>query len=320
MPKLIKIRFNNNAKLSIKIKQGVTFFKTLSLNNKLGENVMKKILAVLFVLLSTVFTNAEDLKLLHEKSFNVNAGEKLFVSAGGGGDVIVDCWDKNEVLVKIYGNRKAESKIDFTLEKKEKEVYVKGERKGSGFFSSFSHINVKYTVTVPKDYMLELKTSGGDIKVDLVNGLKKLSTSGGDIILKNTRGEISGSTSGGDILIENTEGDISVSTSGGDIKVKTINSKLEAATSGGDVDVDYKGENKGIDVSTSGGDIKLAFEKNIKANLELRTSGGEISVSLPLSSTEKISTSKFIAKCNEGGKEIKATTSGGDIIVTELDK
>ncbi|HPN39128.1 MAG TPA: DUF4097 family beta strand repeat-containing protein [Melioribacteraceae bacterium] len=279
---------------------------------------MKNLLFVVFVFLFSLNLLAEDLKLLQEKSFNVNKGEKLFLSAGGGGDVIIKSWDKNEVNVKVYGNKKAESKMDFTIEKKEMEVYVKGERKGSGFFSSFSNIRLKYTVMVPNEYMLELKTSGGDIKIDFVSGLKKLSTSGGDIELSSTKGSVSASTSGGDIVVDNTEGDISVSTSGGDIKLKTVNSKIEASTSGGDVLVELRGENKGIDLSTSGGDIKLLVEKSIKADLELRTAGGDISVNIPLTSTEKISSSKFIGKCNDGGNSIKATTSGGDIAVKEI--
>lgn len=279
---------------------------------------MKKILLLVMFIFSVI--NAEDLKLLQEKSFEVNPGEKLFLAAGGGGDVDVKCWDKNEVSVKIYGNSKAERKIEFTVEKKEKEVYVKGEKKGSSFFSSFSNIQVKYTVMVPKEYMLEIKTSGGDVDVESVTGIKKISTSGGDIEMKNTKGELKASTSGGDIKIDNTEGTVDVSTSGGDIKINTSNAKLSASTSGGDVSVKYFGENKGIDLSTSGGDITLVLDKNIKADLELKTSGGEISVQLPLSSTEKITTSKFLAKSNGGGNLIKASTSGGDITVDSLDK
>lgn len=281
---------------------------------------MKKIFITLLVLFVGLVVKAEDLKLLHEKSFNVNLGEKLFVSTEGGGDIIVDCWDKNEVLVKIYGNKKAERNVNFIIEEKEKEVYVKGERKGIGSFFSFSNINVKYTVTVPKKYMLELKTSGGDIKVDFVEGLKKLSTSGGDIVLKQTNGEIKASTSGGDISIENAAGDIDVSTSGGDIKLKAELGKIAASTSGGDINIEYEGENKGIELSSSGGDIKLSVNKDVKANIELKTAGGEISVNLPLTSTEKITSSKFIAKCNGGGNILKAVTSGGDITLVELNK
>lgn len=278
---------------------------------------MKKLIIICVLFISTLI-NAEDLKLIVEKSFNVNSGEKLYLKGEGGGDVEVTAWDKNEVEVKIYGNSKAERKIDFKVEKKEKEVYVKGEKKGSDFFFSFSNINIKYKVMVPKEYVIEVGTSGGDVIINDVTGLKKVSTSGGDITIKNSKGELKCSTSGGDIEVENFDGDIDLGTSGGDIKLKTKNCKVIASTSGGDITVEYNGENKGIDLSTSGGDIKLSVEKDIKADLMLKTSGGEISVSLPLSSTEKVTSSKFIGKTNGGGNLISATTSGGDIGITQI--
>ncbi len=278
---------------------------------------MKKLIIILVLFASTLI-NAEDLKLIVEKSFNVNSGEKLYLKGEGGGDVEVTAWDKNEVQVKIYGNSKAERKMDFTAEKREKEVYVKGERKGSNFFFSLSNLDVKYKVMVPKDYVLEISTSGGDVKINEVQGSKKISTSGGDIEIVNCKGVLNCSTSGGDITVNNVNGDINLSTSGGDINIKTSDCKINASTSGGDISVEYKGENKGIDLGTSGGDIKLAVEKDIKADLMLKTSGGEISVNLPLTSTEKISTFKFIGKTNGGGNLISVSTSGGDIEINQI--
>ncbi|MFH0735423.1 MAG: DUF4097 family beta strand repeat-containing protein [bacterium] len=252
---------------------------------------MKKYLFTLVLLLSAISLYAEPLKLLHEKTFNVNPGEKLYLQTESG-DINITSWDKNEVKVKILGNSKAERKMEFTMEKKDKEVYISGEKKGGNIFNWFSNVSIRYEIVVPIEFFLELKTSGGDISIKKVNGLKKLRTSGGDIDLIDISGEANASTSGGDITADNKKGELNVSTSGGDIIIKSQSGKISASTSGGDVKLEYYGENEGVDLSTSGGDIEVYLQSGFKANAELKTSGGDISIAFPTTSTDKMSSSK----------------------------
>ncbi|MBS3945555.1 MAG: hypothetical protein KGZ42_08655, partial [Melioribacter sp.] len=98
----------------------------------------KKLLVILFlVLLSSLFAKdilADNLKLIKEKSFNVKSGETLFIDASGA-DIKVDSWNKNEVYVKILGNRKAEDKMKFTIEQTSGGVEVTAKKEGSWFFN-----------------------------------------------------------------------------------------------------------------------------------------------------------------------------------------
>ncbi len=280
---------------------------------------MKKILFVLVSAILCVSIYADNLNKIVEESFDVNKWEKLYLDTDNG-DVIIKSWDKNVVTVKVLGNKKAESKMNFELIKKEKEVYVRGEKKGSNFFNFFSNVHVRYEIMVPDKYNVEIKTAGGDIIVANIEGKILLKTSGGDIDLDRTKGTVEATTSGGDVTADCDYGDLNVSTSGGDIKLKTRSGKIKAHTSGGDVTLNYIGENMGIELGTSGGDIDVYLENGIKANAELKTSGGDIKIEFPTTSMEKMTSSKFIGKLNGGGNSISCYTSGGDISLREIGK
>ena len=123
------------------------------------------------------------------------------------------------------------------------------------------------------------------------------------------------STSGGDIKARNFKGDISASTSGGDIFLKGSDSKIYAETSGGDINLEYSGENKGIDLETSGGDIQIKLPSDFSASANMNTSGGEIECDLTANNAKRISSTRFEADLNNGGASLVAKTSGGDITI-----
>lgn len=268
-------------------------------------NLLKQ-LAVYF-LISTAFSlNAcgsmhihsdDDLQLINEKSFTISSGKNLLVELSSG-DVKVTYWDKSEVYIKILGNENAMEKMDFTMEGNEEMVKVIGKRKSSSS-SWFSSIDVNVEIKVPAQFNLDISTAGGDIKCGGITGKAELNTSGGDV------------------WADKFSGDIIVSTSGGDIFLFCNYAQINAETSGGDINLEYEGENKGIDLSTSGGDIEVKLPKEINASMELSTSGGDVSCSLNMSNIKKSSGSRLISDLNGGGEKFYAHTSGGDITVTE---
>lgn len=301
---------------------------------------MKKKITFLPLLFSVLFTVLfiktalpQDLSLLHEKTFATNPGKLLKIEAQNG-SVKIETWDKSEVYIKVLGNKKAKEKLEFKFEEEDWGVYISSKRK-DGFWS-FNWGNsprVRFEIMVPKSYNakvstsggnigvknltgnIEGKTSGGDLKLYDNVGKTNASTSGGDIIVKNSKGNTKATTSGGDISIIDFNGDLEVGTSGGDIEMKGGNAKIDASTSGGDVKLDYWGENLGIDLSTSGGDITVYLPADFNAKANLKTSGGDISCELTTNNVVKISSSRFEADLNKGGKNLICRTSGGDIEV-----
>lgn len=270
-----------------------------------------------------------------DKTFDVAPGGKLTVDADGT-DIIVTGTDAHKVAVEIFakGSRRRVEGMTLSAEQTGEGVAVIAkDRPGSwldwvriGWNNETSWVKVQ----VPRRYNVELRTSGGDMKVTQLEGDARGKTSGGDIHIESVRGNVEMGTSGGDVEAKdvdgqlqvhtsggevvaiNVRGDAELETSGGDIRAEKIDGAVRAKTSGGDVDVELVGANRGIAASSSGGDIVLHLPKNITAAVDAATSGGSVSSDLPVTAT-RVGESKLNGTINGGGETIRVRTSGGDI-------
>lgn len=274
-----------------------------------------KIMLTFFLLLTfgSLFSiSAQSLNLIHDKTFDVTPGQLLEVQTDVG-DIKLRTWDRDEVHIRVYGDRDAEEEVDFYFEKTSKGVLVDAEKESS-WSSWFGGIRLKYEIDVPQNFNLDMKTAGGDMTVVDLDGEVQLRTSGGDIICDKVNGDLKASTSGGDVQLTKVNGTITASTSGGDVEIRSSNGKVDASTSGGDITLDYEGENQGVELRTSGGDIDVRIPDNFKAEVYLKTSGGSIRYHAE-ARVEETSKYKFVGTMNGGGPELNAKTSGGDVSV-----
>ena len=283
------------------------------------------------------YTNYDvgDLQVIHEKTFNTTEGKRFTLKAYSG-DVYITTSDEPSVYVKILGNNRAKEKVNFKFENTSDGVSVITERPdGWNFFSFGRGIKLRFEIRLPKNYNADISSSGGDITVKDLNGSKELKSSGGDISIENSNGSLFASTSGGDIQLSNItgdqklktsggditsmdfKGDLDASTSGGNITLKGTDSKIDASTSGGEIKLNYSGENLGINLFSSGGDIAVKLPAGFNAHADLHASGGDISCSFKGSNVTKISSSKYEADLNNGGKTLYVKTSGGDIDISQ---
>jgi DUF4097 and DUF4098 domain-containing protein YvlB len=283
--------------------------------------------------MNSSYSNDQNLQVLQEKTFQINQGKTLKLDASSG-NIEISTWDKNEVYIKISGNNRAKEKTEFTFHNDEDRVDITAKSKSS-FFGWNTGIKLRIEIKVPKNFSSETFTSGGNIKLEGLNGNSYLKTSGGNIYIKDSRGDIRTNTSGGEIRVENVSGSIKLTTSGGNISANNFNgnfdahtsggnikltgndSKIYAETSGGNIKLDYKGENKGIELSTSGGDIEINLPSDFNASAMLSSSGGRISCDFGGNNAVKVSSSKFEADINKGGNPLYAKTSGGNIEVSK---
>lgn len=291
------------------------------------------LIGTILLLTSVVF--ASDQKILIEKSIQMRDWEKIYVNASGA-DVKVESWDKQEVYVKIFGNRQAEEKINYDIYQDGPVVKVIIKKRSSFFNFSWGGISVRVEAKVPKNFNAHIETSGGDITAKNItggfrfdtsggdinalslNGRLNAETSGGDIKIDNHKGTMNVSTSGGDIICKNVEGDVKCETSGGDIELDVKDGRIECKTSGGDIRISYSGANKGIKGETSGGTIRAKLPSDFKANVHLKTSGGNIQNNINNTRSSKIKRSELIAEYNGGGATFSLHTSGGNIIVDQI--
>ena len=80
------------------------------------QSITKRFILVFMLLIIGVsLSSAEELKLLREKSFSAKDWDNVYVNASGA-DIKVESWDKQETYVKIFGNRRAEEKLELRIE------------------------------------------------------------------------------------------------------------------------------------------------------------------------------------------------------------
>src|SRR5947209_4526605 len=126
------------------------------------------------------------------KSFNVGEGGTLTVEADLG-DIRVDP-GAGGVNIDVVRRAKTSSQskandlfhdydVSFTQQGNSIHVVGKYDRPMKWFNLFGNELNVKFIITVPARYNVELATSGGDVHVGDLNGEVKAKTSGGDLDL-----------------------------------------------------------------------------------------------------------------------------------------
>lgn len=279
-----------------------------------------------------------------ERTFPVQAGGELLAQTQGG-DIRVSTADVSEVRVTARQTFRARTEAEadeiaadltLTLEQQGNKVVAEAryEKKGGWFVST--PVAVDFTVVVPREFHLDLKTSGGDIAVGSVKGTVKARTSGGDLEFARIDGDLDGQTSGGDISLEEGTADAKLHTSGGDIAVKRAGGRTVVSTSGGDIKLEAVALL--VSATTSGGDVEAHLTQPIAQDTVLSTSGGDVVVSVPKTSGFKLDAgtsggdvdatgltitiekggvgkSRLAGPVNGGGPTLKLRSSGGDITI-----
>ena len=314
-----------------------------------SKNIPNKVLLVtsmiFFCFISTNVFGQVDENI--KKAFDVGPGGLLTIETDLGA-IEVTTAGEDSVGVGITfrlkrGSRKRindllkDYDIDFRHRGNDVTVIVEHKKSRWNFWNSVAkHLDIKFLVTVPKKYNLDLKTAGGSISIADLEGEVRSSTSGGRLTFGRIKGSVFGRTSGGGVTLEGCEGNMNVKTSGGSMRIGKVTGDITAHTSGGNIDVDEvmgsinaKTSGGSITVrisqqpqdscvlSTSGGSITAYLAQAIKVNLDARTSGGRVKTDFPVSAIIKgeINNHSLRGTINGGGPDLYLHTSGGNIYI-----
>lgn len=261
-----------------------------------------------------------------EKNFDVSRGGTLTINSDQG-SIEIETWNKENIAVDVRKKARSQNKLDdfeVSFDHQGKNLTIEGDGARN------NNVSVKYTIKLPSNYNLDLKTGGGSIEVGDLSGIIKVRTSGGSIDIGNVaEGSVDADTSGGSIAVGDVNGSLKVNTSGGSIKLGKITGTSNIDTSGGSIKLksgggDVKAETSGgsinigpvtgnVDVDTSGGSIDIAM---IDGDVKAETSGGSIEVA---GSTGKINldTSGGSIRIDSSGGPIVAETAGGSIKIEQ---
>lgn len=217
------------------------------------------------------------------KEFTVNTPVALNVKTSGGA-IKVESQSGNKVRVEMYvrKNGRYYRQGDIDLSRYSIEITQNGStinaiarHRGNSWRNNPS---ISFVVYTPSETNSDLHTSGGPISLSSLNGTQKAHTSGGGIDIDHSKGTITLRTSGGPLNISDVEGSIDGKTSGGPISVSSGSGTFDLETSGGPINL--KRLSGSVRAHTSGGSISADITKLVD-DLDLRTSGGNITANLP---------------------------------------
>ena len=156
------------------------------------------------------------------------------------------------------------------------------------------------------------------IKVPNIVTIDTISTSNGNVQISGTKGNISAHSSNGAIKIENVEGYVKASSSNGNLEIKGTTGIDDLDTSNGEIYVEIFDFKADANIGSSNGRIRAYINPSLNADIEMRTSNGQISISgVSLSLT--ISEEKHKeGKLGEGGNKLYIHTSNGNINLYKL--
>ena len=298
-----------------------------------------------------------------ERSFQVAPSGRLTIDADRGS---IEVRTANRDLVDVKIERKIKENGKWSAEEVLEDFVITFDHNDDGVtirakYDRENHrrwnrernrLKIKFLITVPQRYNVDMKTSGGDISVEDLEGEVRSQTSGGGLRFGSIKGPVWGRTSGGGIKLEGTQGDAEVKTSGGGITIGNVEGAVEAVTSGGSIRIDRavgsvnaKTSGGGITVEevvgninaktsggsiktyisrqpeedcsleTSGGNVTVYLVEGIAVDVDARTSGGHVSTDVPIAVVVqgKINRNRLQGAINGGGPLLKLRTSGGSI-------
>jgi len=317
------------------------------------------------LLLAVSTLAASDVEDRLTQSYQVKPGGKLAVEVDRG-SIEVKSADGDQVAIEVLRkvSRESRARAEEVLKNHEVKftqdgdtVQVRAEL-NSGWASNWRdkgrNLQVRYLISVPKKFNVDLKTAGGSIKVADLTGQARSQTSGGSLDFGQIEGPIFGRTSGGSISVAGCKGEVDIKTSGGSIHlgevegnttaqtsggsltVQRVSGKTVVKTSGGNIDVaEVKGSLEAITsggsitanvadqpsgdcrLETSGGSIKVSLSDKVAVDVDAKTSGGGVRTELPVAAVVQGAHKPNVlqGKINGGGPILSLHTSGGGIFL-----
>ena len=144
------------------------------------------------------------------------------------------------------------------------------------------------TLDVPADTPVDLATGGGNVQASGIQRDITMDTAGGDVTLSGIDGNTDLSTGGGNVNAGDLGGIVNFTTAGGDVTVNDLFSPhVKMETGGGNVTMTFTEAPADLDITSSGGDITVLLPHSTTTQyaISYQTNGGDYSAPVPTSSS-----------------------------------
>jgi DUF4097 and DUF4098 domain-containing protein YvlB len=168
----------------------------------------------------------------------------------------------------------------------------------------------------------DLKSGGGDVRIEEVAGLR-LSTAAGSVTLDRVTGDASVSSAAGDVRIGRVDGNAVVKGAVGAIRLGEVRGELRASTASGGISADRALGS--VVAKTAVG--KVLVGEVTRGSVVLESGGGAISIGIPEGTAAWVDARSFAGTVRNGlepteapqasgrAVEIRARTAFGDIAI-----
>ena len=163
------------------------------------------------------------------------------------------------------------------------------------------------TLDVPADTPVDLATGGGNVQASGIQRDVTMDTAGGDVTLSGIDGNTDLSTGGGNVNAGDLGGIVNFTTAGGDVIVNDLFSPhVNLETGGGNVTLTFTEAPAYLDITSSGGDITVLLPHSTTTQyaISYQTEGGVYSASVPVNLAAKAHT-------------ITVDSGGGNVSIAE---
>lgn len=232
------------------------------------------------------------------EQFAVDAGDTLRLRTDVGA-LHIRTHDQSYVEMEVTVRGEREDRFELEHEQNDDTLTIIGKMDRQGGWSWGNSLKVEFELVVPKEFDLELHTSGGSIDIE-------------DLL-----GDVDARTSGGSVNVGNITGRVDLHTSGGSIKTEAIVGPLDAHTSGGSIRATFAAQlTEDAELNTSGGSITAYLKSDVAVDLDASTSGGRVKTDFDVNG--RIKKQSIRGEINGGGPRLKLHTSGGSVSVRSL--
>lgn len=193
---------------------------------------------------------------------------------------------------------------------------------------------VDLTVRVPRNAPIDLIVDDGATRLEDMSGPLTLTQEEGRVNLQNIQGAATVAMKHGDIETSGTSGSLDVSTQAGDITVRqpfgdvklacdqgnaiidTPNAAVHARNHGGDIRlIALDGVKADYDLATEDGNISLAIPDTADALFIVNTYGGTVYSSVPITGTSQRDTHTYQGRLNGGAHRVLLETRQGNVVI-----
>jgi hypothetical protein len=261
-------------------------------------------------------------------------GGELVVDASGGSVTVTGGATDGATVVITSTRDDIEERYSFELASEPGRARVVSRRR-AGWTQGFgwnSSGNLHFEVRVPRATRVDLKSSGGGIRVSGLEGNARVHSSGGGLRIADITGDVDAGSSGGGVEVKQVRGDVRVSSSGGGVDVAEVSGNVDAESSGGGVHVDgvggrvtaessggsvsavlAEGNAAGGSLSSSGGGVSVTLARGTRLSIDASSSGGSVNCELPVQALGKQTRTSLRGDLNGGGSMLRLRSSGGGI-------